>query len=953
MGQYRNIDRRKDRQIHVGRVAVGGGAPIAVQAMTTAPTGDADATLAQIRAFEAAGVDIVRLSCPDEESLRALRRVAAMVSLPLIVEIPLRGSAAAEVAATGAACLAIRPDAAVDEREIRDVVRAAREHGCALHLAVGEQALGAGILEKYGEPCPEAMVDCVLGHIGRLEDADFSECMISFESADMFLAVESYRRLARACPYPLQLDSHETGEFRRDVVNGSMGMGTLLLSGIGDSVRMALPGDPVRQVTVGFDMLKALGLRHRGVTIISCPSCSRQQFQVIETVERLEQRLAHITTPMTLSVIGCVVNGPGEARQTDIGLTGGGKGTHMVYINGVPDHRTKDVKLFDHIVELVEKKAEELDAERLREQADGLRAAAREAGGGGQADGSEVAELAVVINHVFKGRESRVVWDSERHADTYERLTGRRDTGRAPHRLARLVGDGAPAPAGASAAPDCSPSTAISTTLGMAVASGLNERPGHYLAVIRKEALSAGLTYEAMNNAGALGARMIVILVDDSDPRDAAVGVGAISAYLSRLISSRPYLSLRDISMRMLEHFPKPVTTAARRAEEYARGLATGGTLFEELGFYYVGLVDGTRLDHLLPVLRNLRDAKLASPVLLHVIVKRDREADEAAGAAAKGRAGSAAPETGTPGPVARALIAAAESDRRVVAVATAGPDADLAGFAERFPERYYTVGNADQHAAQFAVGLCGGGYQPFVVLDAASLPRALANVAHDLAPQRLPVRFVVAGAAPNSIGLGDLPGFVVMTAANADEFMDMAAGCAGIDDRPTLLCCPPAPADAPEAAEDAQPLTIGRGRQVRQGDDVAVVSFGPALTDALAAADQLSRLDVSASVVDGRFAQPLDRELLLRLAASHQAMVIVEDAAVGGIAGQVMLELAQAGALDGDLKVRTIGPEVPEAHRPAGRRRAPREMPLAQKIVDGALEALGRRIAETVRQGA
>ena len=371
--KYREIQRRECRRMDVGGVPVGGGAPIAVQA--TARPADGDGTLAEIAALAAAGADLVRVPCPDDTALRAFRRIAPDASAPLIAEIPLRPAAAAEAASAGAACLSIRLPDSTSEREldgivvdgivVDGIVDAAK--GCPLHLALAE---------SDGEPGPSALVERTLGCIRRIADrgsADrgFADVMISLETPDIFFAVAAYRELASACDVPLQLGVHETGERRRDMVNASMGVGMLLRSGIGDAIRMGLPGDPADQVTTGFDLLKALGLRYRGVTIIACPSCSRQQFQVIDTVRQLEERLAHITTPMTLSVIGCVVNGPGEARQTDVGLTGGGKGTHMVYLNGLGDHRTKSDNLLDHIVELVEKKAAEIDAERPRAAQDG------------------------------------------------------------------------------------------------------------------------------------------------------------------------------------------------------------------------------------------------------------------------------------------------------------------------------------------------------------------------------------------------------------------------------------------------------------------------------------------------------------------------------------------------------------------------------------------------------
>ncbi|HEX9647378.1 MAG TPA: flavodoxin-dependent (E)-4-hydroxy-3-methylbut-2-enyl-diphosphate synthase [Alphaproteobacteria bacterium] len=359
---YRDIARRKSRQIRVGAVAVGGEAPISVQSMTNTPTTDVAATVAQVQALEAAGADIVRISCPDAESSAALKRIVPQVGVPIVADIHFHYKRAIEAAQAGAACLRINPGNIGAAERVREVVKAAKDHGCSMRIGVNAGSLERDLLEKYGEPCPEAMVESALDHARILEDNDFFEFKISVKASDVFLAVAAYQGLAEACDYPLHVGITEAGGLRGGTVKSSIGLGMLLWSGIGDTVRVSLSADPVEEVKVGFELLKALSLRHRGVSIIACPSCARQQFQVIRTVELLEQRLAHISTPLSLSVIGCVVNGPGEARETDIGLTGGGKGTHQVYLSGVTDHKIDDARLVDHLVELVERKAAEIEA---------------------------------------------------------------------------------------------------------------------------------------------------------------------------------------------------------------------------------------------------------------------------------------------------------------------------------------------------------------------------------------------------------------------------------------------------------------------------------------------------------------------------------------------------------------------------------------------------------------
>jgi (E)-4-hydroxy-3-methylbut-2-enyl-diphosphate synthase len=358
---YRDIHRRRSRRIMVGAVPVGGEAPITVQSMTNTLTADAAATIEQVRALEEAGVDIVRVSCPDEASTAALKTIVTAARVPIVADIHFHYRRAIEAAEAGAACLRINPGNIGAPERVREVVKAAKDHGCSMRIGVNGGSLERHLLEKYGEPCPEAMIESALTHARILEDNDFFEFKISCKASDVFLAVAAYQGLAEACDYPLHLGVTEAGALRLGTVKSAIGIGSLLWAGIGDTIRVSLSADPVEEVKAGFDILKALGLRRRGVTVVACPSCARQQFDVIRTVEVLEERLAHITTPLTVSVIGCVVNGPGEARETDVGFTGGGNGTHMVYIAGQPHHRLKDAGIVDHLVALVEEKAAEIE----------------------------------------------------------------------------------------------------------------------------------------------------------------------------------------------------------------------------------------------------------------------------------------------------------------------------------------------------------------------------------------------------------------------------------------------------------------------------------------------------------------------------------------------------------------------------------------------------------------
>jgi (E)-4-hydroxy-3-methylbut-2-enyl-diphosphate synthase len=364
---YRDIVRRKSRKIMVGSVPVGGDSPITVQTMTNTLTADAEATIAQIRRSEEAGVDIIRVSCPDEESTAALPAIVKAVKVPIVADIHFHYKRAIEAAEAGAACLRINPGNIGSADRVREVVKAARDHGCSMRIGVNAGSLEKDLLEKYGEPCPEAMVESALDHARILQDHDFHEFKISVKASDVFLAVAAYQQLSEACDYPLHVGITEAGALRTGTVKSSIGLGSLLWAGIGDTLRVSLSAEPEEEVRVGFELLKALNLRHRGVNIISCPSCARQQYDVIRTVEALEKRVAHITTPMTVSVIGCVVNGPGEARETDIGFTGGGNGTHQVYVAGVPHHRLKDADIVEHLAGMIEKKAAEIEAAKTTE----------------------------------------------------------------------------------------------------------------------------------------------------------------------------------------------------------------------------------------------------------------------------------------------------------------------------------------------------------------------------------------------------------------------------------------------------------------------------------------------------------------------------------------------------------------------------------------------------------
>ena len=358
---FRDIERRKTKEIKVGKVKVGGNNPISVQSMTNTLTTDIKATIKQINEIHGEGADIVRVSCPDESSSRALKEIIKHVDVPIVADIHFHYRRAIEAAESGASCLRINPGNIGNVKRIKEVVKAARDNDCSIRIGVNAGSLEKDILEKYKEPCPEALVESALRNIKILEDEDFYNLKISVKSSDVFLSISAYRQLSKAVDYPLHLGITEAGGFIPGSIKSSIGIGTLLLDGIGDTIRISLSDNPVEEVKIGNEILKSLGLRERGVKIISCPSCARQGFQVIETVKVLEKKLSHIKTPITLSIIGCVVNGPGEASMTDVGITGGNKGNNMLYLSGVQYEKVSTNDMIEKIVYEVEKKASEIE----------------------------------------------------------------------------------------------------------------------------------------------------------------------------------------------------------------------------------------------------------------------------------------------------------------------------------------------------------------------------------------------------------------------------------------------------------------------------------------------------------------------------------------------------------------------------------------------------------------
>ncbi len=574
-----------------------------------------------------------------------------------------------------------------------------------------------------------------------------------------------------------------------------------------------------------------------------------------------------------------------------------------------------------------------LRPDQLRQLADELRQetiSAVSVTGGHLGAGLGVVELTVALHYVFDTPSDRLIWDVGHQAYPHKIVTGRRSRIRTLRQEGGLSGftrrsESEYDPFGAAHS-----STSISAGLGMAVARDLAGKSNNVIAVIGDGALSAGMAYEAMNNAGALRSRLIVVLNDND--MSIAPPVGALSGHLSRLLSGRPYVTLRNLGRSFAENLPKPLELAAKRAEEFARGFVAGGTLFDELGFYYVGPVDGHNLDHLLPVLKNARDSQLDKPILVHVVTKKGKGYGPAEASADKyhgvvkfdvvtGK--QAKPVANAPqytAVFAKALIAEAEADKKIVAVTAAMPSGTgLDKFAERFPERTFDVAIAEQHGVTFAAGLATEGFKPFTAIYSTFLQRAFDQVVHDVALQKLPVRFAIdraglvgADGATHAGSfdvayLGNLPDFVLMAASDELELMNMVATAAAIDDRPSAFRYPRGEGVGVELPARGTPLEIGKGRIVREGTKIAILNFGARLQECLVAAEDLGAKGLSTTVADARFAKPLDTDLIRRLAREHEVLITIEEGSVGGFSSFVLQYLATSGLLDAGLKVRPL----------------------------------------------
>ncbi|MGQ0663228.1 MAG: flavodoxin-dependent (E)-4-hydroxy-3-methylbut-2-enyl-diphosphate synthase [Pseudomonadota bacterium] len=905
---YRRITRRPCRSIWIGGLQVGADAPIAIEAASRLPATAAGIaeTVAEIRSLEAAGADVVCLPFPNEACGEVFRQIAPAATLPLVADIGSCDVKRAVAAIEAGACSLWLAAGSLDrEPTLGALVEVARDHGCSLGLLVGNDKAAPF------EPHPtmtrsQGLARTAREQVCRLEDLGFFDFQIALDTPDWRMAVEAARALARSGEHPLALGFGAAGSRQNWLVATSTGLGLLLSAGIGDLIRLAPSADPVGEVRGAVEILKTLGLRRRGVAITADPAFTHARPDAGTILTALEERVSHVSHSIAVVLTGIGPAGRDGlpiAESADAAADPDPDGHYRLHVRGSVGADVPSASLIDHLTDLIEHEVAAIEARTLDRLVTELRHRGR---GDERARGAHVglpfAEVAVALHHVFRGHNARVVWGTEEGDTFHARLTGRRDSWYLPRRRPRASDDRAGAQDPSNAA------VAISTALGLAIADRVAGRPSHIIAVIDRAALDAGVTYEAIRIAGETNARLLIVLVDGGPAEE--VLLAGVSGHFSRLVSSWSYLALRDLSKRIVRYLPGPSYALAKRVEEYARGLATGGTLFEELGLYHVGPVPGRKLDQLLPVLKNLRDAGHDGPILLHVMA----EGGESPAPRAGGDTPAAPPATRA---VARGLIAAAEADPRMVAILCSAAEDGVSPFSNIYPQRFFRIRPAAAlHGVSLARGLAGGGLRPFLLLDRRTFWRAAGETARELVRLRLPVRFIVdlsLGQADEPwfdappLDLSAVPGFVVMVPADDQELLHMLATAGTFADQPILIGHQSSAVDAVTLTAGTT-LDIGRGRIVLNGADIAILAMGRGLAAAIAAADDLARGGIAATVADARFAQPLDEALVHALALRHPGLIVLDDPVMAtGLAGAVVKALAAAGALDRGLKIRIV----------------------------------------------
>ena len=883
---HRGAARRRSRAVWIGTTRIGGEGHVAIEARIAE---GAHTEIGLAAKLETAGADLVCIACPDADGVRRLAELAPTLSLPAVADIASCDPALATAAAqAGARALWFRPPGD-DDAALGEMAAVARQYSCALGLVIDEESP----IDANAVSLDQALARYAVVQAARLQELGFPDFIVALRMHDPALMAATARAIARAGDFPLALSVGRSQSGSRQAADASsaMAMGLPLLMGVGDLICLSSGPDPAGDVHVTVSALRALGLRPKGVSVSADPAFLSQRPDAAKIATLLEERTSHIARTIDIRLAG-----RGAASETALNAhlvvpPGAAPDSNAVYgmrISGPLERDRAMEAVVDELTGLVEETAGAIDARDL----EGLVADLARRAGAFRGSPPETAllwaRLAVALRHAFRGRPARFVWGHPEGAALHARLTGKRD----PWQL--------PQPAGVPMeAEGDSAAAAISIAMGLAAADRVAGIASSVVAILDKASFDAGSAYEAMRAAGTEGANVIIVLVD---PEGGEEGLPAgIGSQLSGIISSRPFMALREIGSRIARQLPGPSYTLIKRMEEFGRGLATGGTLFEELGLYYVGPVAGRSLGTMLPVLGNLRRTRVKTSVLLHVV----------GSARTRKRADAATPPAALGG-----WLADAARDDSKIALVVAGDMPGIADLSRRLLGRFHRVGAAARHGMGLALGFAAGGLHPYVLLDRRGFWRSAGEQAREIVRLRLPICFVVdlmKGHAPEPwldappLDLEAVPGFVVLLASDAGELARMLAFARGVPGQPVLV----GHAGGEPVFADESPVELGRGRILAKGSDIAILAIGRGVAIAAQARAALADKGISVTIADARFAQPHDGDLAASLFASHRGLIVLDDPGMaGGIAVGTVDALSKAGGPDfrGRLRVVPVG---------------------------------------------
>lgn len=882
---HRGATRRRSRPVWIGTIRIGGEGHVAIEARIAE---GAQTEMGLAAKLESAGADLVCIACPDLDGVRRLAELAPTLSLPAVADIAICDPALAAAAAqAGARALWFRPPA--DDAALGEMAAVARQYSCALGLVIDE----GSPIDPNTVSLDQAFARYAVVQAQRLQALGFPDFIVALRMHDPALMASTARAIARAGDFPLALSVGRLQSGSRQAADASsaMAMGLPLLMGVGDIICLSASPDPAGDVHVTVSALRALGLRPKGVGVSADPAFLSLRPDAGKIATLLEERTSHIARTIDIRLAG-----RGAASETALSAhlvvpPGAAPDSNTVYgmrISGPIERERTMESVVDELAGLVEETAGAIDARDL----EGLVADIARRAGAFHDSGFETAllwaRLAVALRHAFRARPARFVWGHPEGAALYARLTGKRDPWQIPQ----------PAGAPAEAEPDAA-AAAISVAMGLAAADRAAGIASSVVAVLDKASLDAGSAYEAMRAAGTEGANITIVLVD---PDDGDEGLPAgIGSQLAGIISSRPFLALREIGSRIARQLPGPSYTLIKRMEEFGRGLATGGTLFEELGLYYVGPVAGRSLGTMLPVLGNLRRTRIKTSVLLHVV------------GAARVRTHKRA--EGVPSAALGGWLADAARDDPKIALVVAGDMPGIADLSRRLPGRFHRVGGAARHGVGLARGFAAGGLHPYVLLDRRDFWRSAGEQAREIVRLRLPICFVVdlmKGHAPEPwldappLGLEAVPGFAVLLAADTRELARMLAFARTVPGQPVLVGHAGGEPAFPDASDAS--IELGRGRVLAAGSDIAILAIGRGVVIAAQARTALADKGISVTLADARFAQPLDGDLVASLFASHRGLIVLDDPGMaGGIAAGTADVLSKSGGPDFRTRLRVV----------------------------------------------